>query len=133
MVACQSAFSQNDTWQKIYAENGVEFYTKKAECHDIQNGIHEEYFLVQIHNTSANTVNIKWNYHLYSDEHCMNCKENSSDEKYYIITIPSGETVEGNCEKRSQKELLVFSRFLQYKTANPVTRFTVENVNVNFD
>jgi hypothetical protein len=63
----------------------------------------------------------------------MNCKENSSDEKYYIITIPSGETVEGNCEKRSQKELLVFSRFLQYKTANPVTRFTVENVNVNFD
>lgn len=128
-----AAFSQNDTWQKIYSGNGVEFFSKKTECHDVQNGIHEEYYIIQIHNISNNTIKLKWNYHLWNNETCLNCKENNSDIKHFELTLQPGESVEGNCDKKAQKGLLVFSRFLQRKTANPVTHFTVENVNVNFD
>lgn len=133
IILSLTVYSQNETWQKVFSDNGVEFFSRKTECHDVQNGIHEEYFLIQIHNISNNAINLKWNYHLWNNETCINCKENISDIKFFEITLQPGESVEGTCDNKAQKGLLIFSRFLQRKTSNPVNHFTVENVNVIFN
>ncbi len=132
-VISSGLFSQENAWQKAYDDNGIEFSYKKVECHDIQNGIHEEYYLIQINNNSGNPVSLKWNYHLWNNDICINCKENNSDIGFFEAKIAAGESIEGTCDNKDQKGLHIFTRFLNYKTANPVTRFTVENVEVIFD
>lgn len=126
-------FSQENVWQKVYDNNGIEFSYKKVECHDVQNGIHEEYFLIQINNNSGNPVSLKWDYHLWNNDICLNSKESNSDIKFFEAKIAADESIEGSCDNKDQKGLHIFTRFLNYKTANPVTRFTVENVEVIFD
>jgi len=133
LLTIKSVLSQTNEWLKLYTGNGVEFFYQKSECHDIQNGIHEEYYLIQIHNTSNNSLQLQWNYHLWNGENCINCKENLSDIKAFNAKILPGETIEGSCKNKTQNGLKIFSRFLNYKTANPVTHFTVENINVKFD
>ena len=126
-------FSQENSWKKLYENNGIEFSSIKSECHDNQNGIHEEYFLVQISNNTNAPILLKWHFHFYNNDNCINCKEDVSDIKTYSIRIAAGESVKGTCDNTDQKGLKVFSRFLTYKTTNPVTGFTVENVEVIFE
>lgn len=127
------AKAQNDGWQKFHDESGIEFYFKKTECHDQQNGIHVEYFLVQVRNTTSYEATIQWNYHQWSDDFCINCKENNTDVKMYQMVLSAGEVSEGNCSNVDEKGMHVFSKFLNYKTQNPVTRIEMNQITINFN
>ncbi|PKP20723.1 MAG: hypothetical protein CVU05_08435 [Bacteroidetes bacterium HGW-Bacteroidetes-21] len=125
--------AQDNNWQKDAENSGIIFYTNKAECHDIQNGTHVEYYLVQIHNTTDQQAEITWNTFLWSNETCLNCKEDRSDVKSFKVTIEAGETIEGDCSNKDIKGLHIFSRFLNMATKIPVTRFSFQNINVKFN
>jgi len=127
------AFAQNDVWQKFHEEGGIEFFMKKSECHDIQNGIHVEYFLIQIQNTTSYPATLQWNFHSWSNDFCINCKEDNSDVKIFQAIIPAGESIEGSCSDIGEKGLHVFTRFLNYKTQNPVTNINVNQLILNFN
>lgn len=133
MVSLSIASAQSDVWQKFHSESGLEFYIKKSECHDIQNGLHDEYWLIQVQNTTSYPATVQWNYHLYSDENCINCKENNVDIKQYQVIIPAGETVTGSCDNIGESGLHVFSRFLNYRTQNPVTKVEINQLIINFN
>ena len=128
-----AASAQNQVWQKFHENSGIEFYYMRSECHDIQNGLHDEYFLIQIHNTTSYPATVQWNYQYWSENNCINCKEDNSDVKIYQTIIPAGESIEGSCTDIGEKGLHVFSKFLNYKTRQPVTKFNVNQLILNFN
>jgi len=127
------AAAQNDVWQKFHESSGIEFYIKKAECHDIQNGLHDEYYLIQIHNTTNYPATIQWNYFYWSGNFCTNCKEDNRDVKIFQTIIAPGESIEGSCSDIGEKGLHVFSKFLNRQTRTPITKIEINQLIVNFN
>jgi hypothetical protein len=131
IVLSYTAQSQTSDWILHSSEKGISFYSKTAECHIVQEGLHQEMLLLKLVNTTSNDVTVSFNLELWSDKIQMN--KESMDEFYYSIPLKAGESVEGKCEQllNSPYRLEIFIKFLERDTRAPImTHFSIVNLKV---
>ncbi len=131
IVLSYTAQSQSTDWTLHSNEKGISFYSKTAECHIVQEGMHQETMLLKLVNTTNNDVTVSFNLEIWSDKIQMN--KESMDEFYYSIPLKAGESVEGKCEQllNSPHRLEIFVQFLERDTRGPImTHFSIVNLKV---
>lgn len=121
-------------WQ-IYTEvNGVIFYYKYAECNDFNQGIHREYVILKLVNTTSTSLMCEWDNELWYAEKCTSCPDKDearNPELHRKITLSAGGSKEGSCSITESKELKIFSKHLNYNAPNAeLSGFDLININV---
>ena len=115
-------FKKTDQWEFMYEIDGVNFYYKATECHDVSEGYHREYVLLKLENTNDYAIVADWDVEMYYNNECFNCGDKLNAEHHKSIYIEANETKEGTCEIYEPKTLKIFSRFLNYDA--PVSTLT---------
>ena len=120
--------TKNYEW-KLYTEvAGIEIFYKYAECHNTEEGIHQELVLLRFINTGPHRMYLTWHAQVYYDSY--NITENSKENKF-MLSIDGGEVIEGNCELNCPKGLKIFSKFLNYDDKPELIKFELKNIQVN--
>ena len=121
-VAQEIEFKKNDKWEFLYEIEGVNFYYKSTECHDVSNGYHREYVLLKLENTNDYNIAADWDVEMYFNNECFNCGDKLHSEHHRTAYVQANQTVEGLCTIGEPKTLKIFSRFLNYE--NPEATLT---------
>jgi len=117
-------------WKLVKEENGVQFHAQLIECHDIMNGIHQEYYLFELINNTDAKMEISWELLVWEDEKCINCDtDKKRDNSTYKLILEPGESKRASCDNKI-KGLHVFSRFLNYMNMPKLTDYKFHNINV---
>ncbi len=115
-------YAQNkDAWTLYKDYDGIKVYTQTDEFHDASNGLHYEYVLLKIVNSSGKDKNLSISRTLYYDGK----KYSEDDNPINVLILPSGNSVSGNCNERSPEYLKIFSRFLNYSDKPVLTGFDI--------
>ncbi|MFH2141168.1 MAG: hypothetical protein ABIJ97_02005 [Bacteroidota bacterium] len=127
-------FSQDErTWILYSKSGGVEIYTKKTECHDNVNGLHYEYIILKIYNTTDTTKTLNINNYLSYDEKQFSLAGDDAGNNFLIIE--AGDVIMGDCSNNTNENLRIFSRFLNYNDKTVLTGYKldikVENSNIH--
>lgn len=117
-------------WQLDREESGVLIYLKRIECHDNQNGIHQEVILTKLVNTTQVKLSVEWDMELWYDGQCRTCAPEAEEEYHYVVELDAGETVMGNCDKRCPIQLRYFIRFLNYEDVASLSNYEMANLKV---
>ncbi len=118
-------------WKLLMEKNGVQVYYVYEECHDITNGIHQENAVLKFVNTTNKKLTIDWDLKIWYNGKCVNCDKNDK-EHHFAIQLNAGETKKGSCETRyKNRELVIFSKFLNMKNKSTLSKFELHNVKVN--
>lgn len=122
------SFSKAETEPKvIFQNNFVKITSSTEQCHDNQNGIHQEYTFLSLQNLSSQKLEVSYNKELWYDGKCINCIKSSEEYKFKVVLEPN-QTLSGNCTKK-EKALSIFSKFLNMKKAE-LTKFELRNIEI---
>jgi hypothetical protein len=122
------SFSKAETESKvIFQNNFVKITSSTEQCHDNQNGIHQEYTFLSLQNLSSQKLEVSYNKELWYDGKCINCIKSSEEYKFKVVLEPN-QTLSGNCTKK-EKALSIFSKFLNMKKAE-LTKFELRNIEI---
>lgn len=128
--AQQTAFERVDQWKFMYEIQGVNFYYKVLECHDVPNNFHKEYVVLKVQNTNDTEMNVQWDIRMYYNGKCFNC-ESTSTEYHKSLNIAANVSVEGDCDPSGGKLLRIFSKFLNYEDpGSTLTNFELLNITI---
>lgn len=112
---------------KIYTEKtGIQIYYRTIDCNDATNDIHQQFIILKFVNTSNTDLIVDWEMLLWYNDECRTC--NSGSEYLYTVTIPAGESSEGDCF--APRELKLFSSFLNYDHIPKLSKFEFAGLNV---
>ncbi len=118
-------------WKLVAEKNGIQVYSVYENCDDNVNDIHQENAVLKFVNTTDQKLAIAWDLKIWYNGECINCDKNES-EHHFAIQLNAGETKKGSCENRNiSRELLVFSKFLNMENKYLLTKFELQNINVN--
>ncbi|MBI5540989.1 MAG: hypothetical protein HY951_13070 [Bacteroidia bacterium] len=136
MLIYGAAFSQSvdvkPEW-KLYKEiSGLQIYSSDLSCNDNQNGIHNQFICFQFINTSSETMNISWQFELWYNDKCITCDKPANSENSYILTVKPGESIEGNCDKKSIAGLKIFTGIINSAKGSKLSKFEFKNLEVTF-
>jgi hypothetical protein len=122
------SFSKAETEPKvIFQNNFVKITSSTEQCHDNQNGIHQEYTFLSLQNLSSQKLEVSYKKELWYDGKCINCIKSSEEYKFKVVLEPN-QTLSGNCTKK-EKALSIFSKFLNMKKAE-LTKFELRNIEI---
>lgn len=125
--------SENQTEWKLYKEvTGLQIYTNDLNCHDNQNGIHNQFICFQFINNSNETMTVSWQHELWYNDKCTTCGRPANNENTYKIILAPGESIEGNCDKTSSSGLKIFSNFINTAKGSKLSKFEFKNLEVTF-
>ena len=121
------AESSAENQPKIFQNSLIEITASTEQCHDIKNGLHQEYKFLTIKNLTAQKVEVSYNKEMWYDGKCMNCNKTSEEYRFKVILEPN-QSVSGNCGKKD-KALSIFSKMLDMKKSE-LTKFEIKNIEV---
>lgn len=125
--------ADNSSSWKLYKEiTGLQIYSKDMNCHDDQNGIHEQYIFFQFINATSETMIVSWQKELWYNEKCTTCEKPANSENTFSVTIAPGESIEGSCNNTSSAGLKIFSGFINTVRGSKLTKFEFKNMTVSF-
>jgi hypothetical protein len=125
-----TSFSQSNDWELYSETNGVMIYTKYTECHYESDGIHREYVLIKLLNTTNQNMQVDFDYKTWFNGKCFNCNSDSP-EFHRTVDLPAGETTEGVCDYTVQNGLKLFSKHLNYNDPeHSLSKFELQNIRV---
>ena len=128
----QNSTEDFTSW-KLYKEiSGLQIFSKEIGCHDVQNGIHEQYVVFQFINTTSETMSVIWQKELWYDDKCISCDKPSNSENTFRIELAPGESKEGNCDNTSSSGLKIFNHFINTSKGSKLTKFEFKNMEVSF-
>lgn len=133
----QLAFSQRTTedlsqW-KLYKEvSGLQIFSKDIGCHDIQNGIHEQYIVFQFINSTSETMSVKWQHELWYNDKCITCDKAATIENTFQFELEPEQAVEGNCDKTGSAGLKIFTHFIGSSKGSSLNNFEFKNLEISF-
>ncbi|MFZ4414134.1 MAG: hypothetical protein ACOYOV_13710 [Bacteroidales bacterium] len=117
-------------WKLLFEKNGVQVYAIYEDCDDIINGIHQENAVLKFVNTTDRNLSIDWDLKIWYNGSCVNCDKNEK-EHHFATHLKAGETKRGSCETRNiNRELVIFSKFLNMENKSVLTNFELQNVQV---
>jgi hypothetical protein len=131
IVAQDIEFKKSENWEFMYEIDGVNFYYKATECHDVSEGYHREYVLLKLENTNDFNIVADWDVEMYYNNECFNCGDRLNSEHHKSVLVNSNGTVEGTCEIYEPKTLKIFSRFINYEDPkSTLTNFRLINITI---
>lgn len=114
----------NSEWKLYESAGGTEIWQTTEECHDFANGLHYEYIVMKIINTTSTAKTISWQKEIYYNglksepENALKTEE---------ISLKPFETLQGGCN--NEPEILrIFSRFLNYTDKPHLTKYELSNL-----
>jgi hypothetical protein len=116
-------------WKLFESDNGIQLYIKKADRNDVKNGIFQELVLFKFVNTTNTKLEINWRTENWYDGKCWNCNKTTNEEAKKLV-LDAGESVEGVTERDSNRDLQLFSKFLNYEDKPELTKFRFVNLEV---
>jgi len=118
----------NKEWKLLMEKNGIQVYYVYENCDDVVNDIHQENAVLKFVNTTDKNLSIEWDLKIWYNGSCINCVKNDK-EHHFSIQINAGETKKGSCETRLlNRELVIFSKFLNMENKSILTKFELQNV-----
>ncbi len=114
-------------WTLYKEYTGVQVYYKAEECHDISNGLHQEWVLLKFVNTTDQELQLDYYIQVWVEGKCTNC-DDLTEEHHFQVVVPAGGSIMGECE--SFGNLKIFSKFLNYDL-DELTHFELIDVKVN--
>lgn len=123
---------QNNEYKLIKEEQGVQIFAREMECHDNHNGIHQLFYQLQMINTTDLYATITWNIDIWMNGACVTCGKPKTAENTYTIELPPSGSMEGTCDKSSQKGLKVYIKQLQNTRSAVLSKFEIINLKVEF-
>ena len=137
-LGIMNGFAQEkpEEWTHLFSDGPVNVYYKYILC-DPEIGYDNESVLLQLTNTSKQSVIAEWDKEIYFDGVCRTCDH--GEEYHYRYELGPNEIIEGSCSIHSDNRLRMFSRFTdpQYKlvqekmTGFKLERFTVKRSGLN--
>ncbi len=123
--------AQDSDWELYKEINGVQIYQKVTECHDAANGLHQELILLKFVNTTDQDMELSWTLEAWYDGECSTCDDPDNAEYQFELTLSSGETATGTCDISEGKTLRIFKGFLDKEGTATLTKFELNNMEVN--
>lgn len=117
-------------WVLYQKKDGVEQYYKFQECNIPEEGFYREYVLIKLVNTTDKVVRVEWDIVSWYGNKCANANVDNPEYHRSVILQPL-QTVEGTCDLRFGKKLVIFSNFLNYKIDDYLTHFELRNFKVS--
>lgn len=114
-------------WKLFKEEQGIKFYYKYADC-DFTDKLDAQWVLLKIENTTNKTLLIEWNLYNYFNGVCGLCKNDPNNEAHKEIKLAPNSSIEGECVSHCPKSLRIFSKFLEFKTDDLLTKFEIKNL-----
>gem|GEM_PF-1626344 len=121
ITALFSSAQDNGNWILHKEQDGIKIYTQFDEFHDNANGLHYEYVILKISNTTSRDKIINISTVLYYDGK----KISDDDNTTFKIKVLSGNSVAGNVSDKSNESLKIFRRFLNYSNKPVLTGFDI--------
>ncbi len=124
--------SNAEDWQLYVEKKGIRIEFRYIDC-DFNMGYDQQWILLKISNTSANTKLVEWKSNLWYNNECKTC--NVEGQEYHrIVSVDSGKTLEGACSLHSNGDLTLFVKFIdkQYQSSNPqvLTKFELGDLSI---
>lgn len=117
-------------WKLYEGDNGAQVYYKKADRNDKANGIFQELVLFKFVNTTNTKLEISWSTENWYDGKCWNCNKTNNEEDKTLV-LDAGESIEGEAVGDTNRDLQLFSKFLNYDDKPELTKFRFINLQVN--
>ncbi len=125
-------FKKSNQWEFMYEVDGVNFYYKTCEFHDVHNGVHKENVLLKVENTNDYNTLVSFAKVLYYNGKCFNCENIDNIENQVKTVIPPNSSLEGKCKRDSGLKLSMFSRFLNMiDNKTELTKFELQNIKIS--
>ena len=121
-------FCQETEWELYTTVDGVEIYTKYADCH-AKNIPDQKAVIIKVVNTTGSEVTIEWDRAIWYNDKRHDSSNASDGENHYTVTIPANGTKEGDCET-PRGALYIYKDFITYETDVKLSRFELENIKV---
>ncbi len=128
-----SVSGQEDKYKFLLDENGIQVFAKELECHDNQNGIHQQYYALQFINNTNEFVTITWNIDIWMNGACVTCNTPKNSENTYILQLQPEQIFEADCNKQSPKGTKIYIRELNNPKSSVLSKFEIVNLQVNFN
>lgn len=114
-------------WTIYVDETDFSIEYKFVDCQP-KYGYDAQYLILKITNKTASKIALEWNSEVYRDNKCNTC--NYPDEYHFSISIAANEVVIGNCDLESDRNLKIFSKFIdpQAKNTSHMTAFKLGNL-----
>jgi len=132
VFTCLNLKAQNSEksqdWKQYKELNGVLIYYKYLEYNSEKDGLHQEFLLLKIVNTTSTKLKIQWDIELWYDDKCTTCGKNFYDENHKEFVMDEGENFEGSLKEDSNWNLKIFSKFLNYENMPQLTKFELTNL-----
>lgn len=132
MYFCSTFLNAQNEYKRIKEEQGIQFFASEMECHDDVNGIHQLFYQLQVINTTDMQATVTWNIDTWMNGACVTCGKPKTSENTYTIKLPPSGSVEGSCNKSTNKGLMVYIKQLQNNRSSVLSKFEIVNLKVEF-
>lgn len=116
-------------WQQFFNNEFVLISYRYDECHDVQEGIHNENVYIRIVNITGQKLKIEWNTEYWYNDICYGC-EAGNTENYKVLTLEPNQQIEGSCGGKNQNELRLLSKMLNFNKETVLTNFNLRDFKV---
>ncbi len=120
-----SVANENSEPQVIFKNNQIEITSMTEQCHDIQNGMHQEYEFLTIQNLTSDKLEVTYEKELWYNGKCISCSKPSDEYSFKLVLAPN-QSLSGSCAKK-EKALSVFSKMLNMKKSE-LSKFEIKNI-----
>lgn len=135
LILLSSSFSTGEpkirsgSWQSLYSNEQIEVKYRYAECKLPSMGLHNENVYLQVINKTNERIQVEWNVEYWYNGKCNGCTPGKT-ENYKIVVLKPNETLEGSCSEQCSKELVLFSKMLNYEAKSVLTDFNLRDLKV---
>lgn len=130
-IFAQKVNQSKTNWTLLMEKSGVQVFYKYEDCKDVQNGLFQELVYLKIVNNTKMNIQAEWDLKAFYNNETNN-PEGNDPEHHYTIKLSSGETKMATCANRnSNRELVIFSKFLNMENRSTLSKFDLINFSVN--
>ena len=120
-----AVFAQGNSWTEYFSNDDVKVSFKKRDCHYPEKGVHNQYVLLQIENTSSEDFTIS-----FTLDRWYNQEKANPDVKEYSFEISANSSLSASCDDKMDG-LHVYSKILTQEPKSVLSKFELSNIKIN--
>lgn len=123
LISCNNKVQANpNNWVSYIDNQDFKIEYRFIDC-DPSVGFDHEAVILKIENKTSNTIDFDWIINIHRDNVCKTC--DYPIEYARTIRLSPNEVIEGTCDRDTNKQLKIFSRYIDQKYSNglPLTGF----------
>ncbi len=129
LISCNDGIQTNpNDWVSYIDNQEFKIEYRFIDC-DPEVGFDHEAVILKLENKTSAILDFDWQIHIYRNNDCKTCAH--PIEYARTIQLAPNEVIEGTCDRNTNKQLKVFSRFIDsnYSKGLPLTGFQLHSLN----